>query len=151
MFARPLVELVANDGPSMRDESSDKVLLESESQIQIGPGLVPVLKHRHAKDKVVEVFQVAIPFALVAQTDDHTVKLDMGQRHVIARSRHHLRQLVRRLLFLLLFSPILTGRARKTEFPSRLLNIHGGETGRGSVQGLPCGKGQAIRRSFSLR
>lgn len=84
LLARSMVrEFVADYGSCMGYESSDDVFLEFQCEIEIRPRLVPVLKRRHAEDKIMQVFEVAITLALVTQTDDETVELDMCQCHIV--------------------------------------------------------------------
>jgi len=65
-----MTELVANDRASMRYQRTNHILFQPERQIEIRPRLVAVLERGHAEDKVVEILNVAVTFALVAQADD---------------------------------------------------------------------------------
>jgi len=71
-------QLVAHDSPGVRYERSDDVSLELQGEVEVRPRLVTVLEGRHAEDEVVDVFDVAVAFAFVAEAEDDTGDLDVS-------------------------------------------------------------------------
>lgn len=75
-------QLVAHDSPGVRYERSDDISLELQGEVEVRPRLVAVLEGRHAEDEVVDVFDVAVAFAFVAEAEDDAGDLDVGEGHV---------------------------------------------------------------------
>lgn len=63
-----VAELVAHDGACVGDQGLDHVFLELQRKVQVGPRLVAVLQRRHPEHKIVHILDVAMSFALVAET-----------------------------------------------------------------------------------
>lgn len=57
-------EFVLEDGAGVGDEGADDVFFEVDGEVEIGPGFVTVLEHRHLKHELVDVFEVAFATAL---------------------------------------------------------------------------------------
>lgn len=84
LLARAVVgELVAEDGRGVGDEGLDGVLFEAESEIEVGPDFVAVFENGQAEDEVVQVFEVVVAFALVAEAEDDVVDFDVCENHVV--------------------------------------------------------------------
>ena len=84
MLARSFVgQFITDDSASMGYERSNHILFEAKSEIKVRPRFVAILKHRHAEDKVVDIFDIAFAFSLVAKAEHHTWDLDVGQGHVV--------------------------------------------------------------------
>ena len=73
----------------MRDQSANHVFLQAKSKIEVGPSLVPVFQDRHAEDKVVYIFDVALAFAFVTEAEDHAGNFYIGKGHVVGGAREH--------------------------------------------------------------
>lgn len=93
-----VAEFVADDGTRMGDQGFDHVFLELQGEVKVRPGLVAVFQRWHAEDEIVDVFDVAMAFAFVAEAQHHAWDLDKGQGHVVGCAVHHLRQVVSALL-----------------------------------------------------
>ena len=78
-----VAELVAYDGTCVGDQGFDHVFLELQRKVQVGPCLVAVLQRRHPEHEIVHILDVAVSFALVAETQDHAWDFDKGQGHVV--------------------------------------------------------------------
>lgn len=89
----------------MRNQSFDDIFLQAQSKVQVRPRLVTVFENRETEDKVVKIFEVMFPLALVAHAEDHVVNLDPRQGHVVGSARHHLRQIIGGLLGLATLRP----------------------------------------------
>jgi hypothetical protein len=57
-------ELVLQDGTSVRDKRTDDVFFEVDGKVEVGPGFVAVLEHRHLKHELVDVLEIALAAAL---------------------------------------------------------------------------------------
>lgn len=58
-------EFVLENGAGVRDECADEIGFESDGEVEVGPGFVAVLEHRHLKHELVDVFEVALTAALM--------------------------------------------------------------------------------------
>jgi hypothetical protein len=70
-------EFIADDRAGVGDKGFDDIFLEGECEVEVRPGLVAVFEHGEAEDEVVQVFEVALAAAFVAEAEDHA-----GDLHV---------------------------------------------------------------------
>jgi hypothetical protein len=146
-------EFVADDGSGVRYYCAYNILLESKREIEVRPCLVAILKYWHAEDKVMQIFNITLALTFVAEANDEAVKLHVCEGHIVRSTGHHLRQVVRRLRFLVLPPrPVILASGSMHTVPLLVLErSQSGEIGARVAVQLLVQRSQAGRRGFSWK
>ena len=90
-----VAKFVTNDRARVGDKGSDDILFQAEGEVEVRPSFISIFEHRHAKDKVMDVFDIAVAFTFVGQAQNNAGNLDIGECHVVGGARQHLAEIVR--------------------------------------------------------